>query len=211
MDPDPSTKGRPRAIAYVWIGAAVVAIAAVALMRRPRTAAIRRPNVLVTRPNTGPGNAARPDASQPSPDAGRSDAQPRTNPNPPPRYREHMGELFASERAVVAPLAIGAALGPTQVFEIAHHADARIMVGVRAGTREGWLRINASQGASASQGTIEGPFVITAEDGSLAPTERDAAVTALAAVLHRNVAVPVPREMQPLGGPPRADAGRDAT
>lgn len=211
METDSSAKSRPRAIAYVWIGAAVVAITAVALMRRPRPAPIRRANVLATRPNTGPDNAARPDPSQPSQDAGRSDSQPRTNPNPPPRYREHMGELFASERLVVAPLSIGAALGPTQVFEIAHHADARIMVGARAGTREGWLRINASQPGAPSQGTVEGPFVITAEDGALTPAERDAAVTALAAVLHRNVAVPVPREMQPLGGPPRADAGRDAT
>lgn len=122
-----------------------------------------------------------------------------------------MGALFESERPVVAPLTIGAALGPTTIFEIAHHADARIMVGVRVATREGWLRINASQGGAAPTGTVEGPFAITSEDGALTSTERDAAVAALAAVLRRNVAVPVPREMQPLGGPTRADAGRDAS
>lgn len=196
--------------ALPWLGAAVIAIAAVVAMRRPNTPATHRPNAPATRPPATPSQNANATASPHAANSAQPDAQAHANPNL-PRFREHMGELFASERAVVAPLAIGAALGPTEVFEIAHHADARIMVGVRAGTHEGWLRINASQGAAPPPGVVAGPFVVTPEDGSLTAAERDGAVAALVAVLHRNVAVAVPREMQPIGGPPRADAGRDAT
>lgn len=114
------------------------------------------------------------------------------------RWRPGHGELFPGERAVIAPLAVGAALGPTRVFELAHHADARVMVGVRVDAREGWLRVSIAAGSEVPPGAVEGPFAVTVEAGGLTGPELDAAVAALAAVLHRNIAVPPPREMQPI-------------
>jgi len=117
------------------------------------------------------------------------------------------GELFPEERPIIAPLREGAALGPGQVFELSHHFEARVMVGVRVAGRELWLQVSRSDGAEVPLLAREGPFAVTALPSEVAEADRAAVVAALAQVLRRNVAVPVPSVMQPIRGASAPDAG----
>lgn len=203
MATEPETPAQRRALPVALILVVIVAIAAIVALRarpcgpqqtrwcRPTSRpAAARPHNATVRPS--PATPATPHAAAPDHAATPSDATTG------PRWRPRHGELFPGERAVIAPLDVGAALGPTHVFELAHHAEARVMIGLRVDTREGWLRVSIAAGSEIPPRAVEGPYAVTADAGALTSAEVDAAIAALAAVLHRNIAVPPPREMQPI-------------
>lgn len=202
MAPVPETPERSRPLPVALIFVVIVVIAAVAAIAALRAPPCGAQHTRWCRSTPRPAARARDVAPRPhvaAPDAAPAvQAAATSDAAAGPRWRPRHGELFPGERAVIAPLDVGAALGPTHVFELAHHAEARVMIGLRVDTREGWLRVSIAAGSEVPPRAVEGPFAVTADAGGLTSAEVDAAIAALAAVLHHNVAVPPPREMQPI-------------
>jgi hypothetical protein len=208
MTTPPPPPEAPRTRSLPWIGAAVVLLLVVGFATRRRSLE-RSPQGSPSRtaPTSRPPPPGRaPTAPPPPPDA-PAGASPAPPPPAPARWRPGHGELFPEERPIIAPLREGASLGPGQVFELSHHFEARVMVGVRVAGRELWLQVSRADGAAVPLLAREGPFAVTALPSEVAEAERGAVVAALAQVLRRNVAVPVPSVMQPIRGASAPDAG----
>jgi len=183
MDAPRPLATRLEALPRAWIGAALTLAFAASTLSPSRAGPRPRPRV---ERSAGPRG-----------EAPRQRREPARAPNP-RRWRHNQGAPFPAERAIVAPLAIGDRLGPGRVFEIAHHVDARLMIGVDVGGREVWLRVTRAEGGEVPPRAVAGPFAVTVSEEGGAAGDADALAAALAGVIRRNANAPVPPEMQPL-------------
>ncbi|MFO0603391.1 MAG: hypothetical protein U0324_09470 [Polyangiales bacterium] len=183
MDAPRPLAARLEALPRAWIGAALTLAFAASTLRPPHAGS--RPGPRAER-SVGPRDA------RPGP---RRESARAPNPW---RWRHNQGAPFPAERAIITPLAIGDRLGPGRVFEIAHHVDARLMIGVHVGGREVWLRVTRAAGGEVPPRAVAGPFAVTVAEEGGAVDDADALAAALAEVIRPNAGAPVPPEMQPL-------------